>query len=98
MGPFDWALLLRNSPFFHSAGTVNPMGKLINCRELHSESAQSNMLNGIGTQVMKELAEDITLILTRILKCEGVLEPPLKLKFCVLWKSSQQCTSGYIKI
>ena len=43
LGPFDWPLSWRNSPVFHSAGTVNPIEKLSNLRELRSESAQSNM-------------------------------------------------------
>ncbi len=34
MSTCDWALSLCNSPVFHSAGTVNPMGKLSNCRQL----------------------------------------------------------------
>ncbi len=38
----DWVLSLRNCSMFHLAGAVNPMGKLINCRELRSESDQSN--------------------------------------------------------
>ena len=45
MGPFDWVLLLCNCPVFHLAGAVNPIGKLSNCRELHSESDQSNKPN-----------------------------------------------------
>ena len=42
IGPFGWSLSLRNSPVFHSAGTVNPMGKLIDCRELCSKSDHLN--------------------------------------------------------
>ena len=42
MGPFGWSLSLRNSPVFHLAGAVNPIGKLINCRELLSKSAHPN--------------------------------------------------------
>ncbi len=40
LGPCDWALSLRDSPVFHSAGAVNPMGKLSNCRQSLSESDQ----------------------------------------------------------
>ena len=42
VGPFDWVLSLCNCPIFHSAGAVNPMGKLSNCRQLLSESDQSH--------------------------------------------------------
>ena len=42
MGLFDGALSLRNCPVFHSAGAVKLTGKLGNCRELLSESAQPN--------------------------------------------------------
>ncbi len=45
LGACDWALSLRNSPVFHSAGAVNPLGKLSNCRQLLSESDQPNALN-----------------------------------------------------
>ena len=31
LGPFGWSLSLHNSPVFHSAGAVNPMGKLTSC-------------------------------------------------------------------
>ena len=42
LGACDWSLSLRNCPVFHSAGAVNPMGKLNNCRQLLSESDQPN--------------------------------------------------------
>ncbi len=45
LGACDWLLSLRNSPVFHSAGAVDPMGKLSNCRQLLTESAQSHALN-----------------------------------------------------
>ena len=43
LGAFDWAVSLRNCPVFHSAGAVNPIEKLSNCRELLSESANPNI-------------------------------------------------------
>ncbi len=57
-GPCDWTLSPCNFPMFHSAGAVNPMGKLSNCRQLLSESDQPNAL--------KVAARKITLVDTAL--------------------------------
>ena len=43
MGMFNWVLLLCNCLCLCLTGAANPIGKLINCQELRSESAQSNI-------------------------------------------------------
>ncbi len=91
MSACDWALSLHNSPVFHSAGAVSPMGKLSNSQQLLSESNQPNALN-----IKSVLLSHALPFIDVLLKCKEFCTLSDILDFTIsLLKESEEMTSSY---